>query len=108
MKKSILKLSILSLLFLLCVPMVQAADAYAEPAANIESEMSEIQISVSGGNTIHVKNAEGFVVEVYSITGAQILAQRVDSNSKDYEVSNLQKGCYIVKVGKVTRKVYIK
>mgnify|MGYP003414723536 CR=1 FL=1 len=32
---------------------------------------------------------------------------RVDNNDKYYDL-NLPKGCYIVKVGKVVRKIYIK
>lgn len=108
MKKSILKISFAIILSMSFAPIAVASEAFAEPATGIESEIEEIQISVSGGNTIHIKNAEGALIEVYSITGAQILSQRVDSNSKNFEISNLQKGCYIVKVGKLTRKVYIK
>lgn len=108
MKKTILKISFILLISMLCAPAAYALEPFAEPATSIENEVEEIQITVSGGNTIHVKNAEGLVIEIYSITGAQVLSQRVDSSSKNYEISNLQKGCYIVKVGKLTRKVYIK
>ena len=108
MKISLLKISILSLLLALSTSSMVASGMYPEPAAEIENEMNEVQITVSNGNIVHVKNAEGALIEVYSITGAQILSQRVDSNCKSYEISNLQKGCYIVKVGKVTRKIFIK
>ncbi len=108
MKISLLKISILSLLLALSTSSMVASGMYPEPAAEIENEMNEVQITVSNGNIVYVKNAEGALIEVYSITGAQILSQRVDSNCKSYEISNLQKGCYIIKVGKVTRKIFIK
>ncbi len=108
MKKSILIISILSLATMLNTTDAMASEMWAEPAAEIEQEMQEVQITVSGGNTITVKNAEGALIEIYSITGAQIVSQRVDSNCKLYEIQNLQKGCYIVKVGKMTKKVFIK
>lgn len=110
MKKSILKYTLVTLLLALCSPAMAAdysADAFAEPDA-VESEMNEVQIVVHGGNTVQVKNAEGQIIEVYSITGAQVMAVKVDSSSKVYEITTLQKGCYIVKVGKVTRKIFIK
>ena len=110
MKKSILKYTLVTLLLALS-PIAMAADysadAFAEPDA-IEGEMNEVQIIVHGGNTVQVKNAEGQIIEVYSITGAQVMAVKVDSSSKVYEITTLQKGCYIVKVGKVTRKIFIK
>ena len=111
MKKSLLKSTFITLLLALCSPLAMAADfsadAFAEPDA-VESEMNEVQIIVHGGNTVQVKNAEGQIIEVYSITGAQVMAVKVDSSSKMYEITTLQKGCYIVKVGKVTRKIFIK
>lgn len=108
MKKSILKISFLSLLLALGTPAMMAAEMIPEPAADTEMEINEVQITVSNGNIVYVKNAEGALIQVYSITGAEIMAQRVESNCKSYEISNLQKGCYIIKVGKVTRKVFIK
>jgi hypothetical protein len=108
MKKSLLKITVLSLLLALHSPILVASEMYPEPVAEIENEINEVQITVSNGNIVYVKNAEGALIEVYNITGAQILSQRVESNCKIYEISNLQKGCYIVKVGKVTRKIFIK
>lgn len=108
MKKSLLKISVISLLLALHSPILVASEMYPEPVAEIENEINEVQITVSNGNIVYVKNAEGALIEVYNITGAQILSQRVESNCKIYEISNLQKGCYIVKVGKVTRKIFIK
>jgi len=107
MKKSLLKISLITLL-VFNINGTMAFDPFAEPATNIDIEMSDIQIKVSGGNTISIKNAEGMTIEVYSITGEQIVCHKIDSDSKVYEISNLQKGCYIVKVGKITRKVFIK
>ena len=50
---------------------------------------------------IHV-NEE--VAEVFDITGKCVVSMRIDSQDKTVHLA-LGKGCYIVRVGKVTRKV---
>ena len=79
-----------------------------EPIPAVENEMEQIHISVTNGSTIQIKNAEGEILEVYSITGEKVYTQRIDSPSKSYELSYLPKGFYLVKAGNVTRKVYLK
>ena len=79
-----------------------------EPYPIIETEAEQVQISVTNGTTIQVKNADGQILEVYSITGEKVYTQRIDSPSKSYELSHLPKGCYLVRVGNTTRKVYLK
>lgn len=72
----------------------------------IEQTLQSIDISVSG-NVIHVTGAAGQDLYIYNITGVRVKSIRVDSNDKRYEL-NLPKGCYIVKVGKVVRKISIR
>lgn len=93
---------------MLNVNLAEASTYTPEPLPAIENEMEQVQISVSNGSTIHVKFADGKVLEVYSITGEKVYTQRIDSPSKSYELSSLPKGFYLVKVGDVTRKVFLK
>lgn len=74
--------------------------------SQIEMEQNQFTISVSG-SSIRVKNADGQTLEIYSLTGEKVYTQVIDSASKSFELSQLQRGYYIVKVGKFTRKVYL-
>jgi len=75
--------------------------------AQIETEQSAVSVSVSE-STLHVRNAEKMILEVFSITGEKVFTMRIDSSSKNIDLDNLSKGCYIVRIGKYTRKIYLK
>lgn len=77
----------------------------AEPfvASAIAEEPGEMSVEVRG-NVLHIVGAQGATLEVYDVTGKRVLTTRVDSNDKRVAL-NLGKGCYIVKVGKITRKI---
>lgn len=98
------KLLILSLSFMLLS--VSSAMAQDIQKTQIENEQLPITVSVAG-STINVKNAQGLVMEVYDVTGKKLAAIRIESNDKTYELS-VPKGCYIIKIGKMARKVYLK
>ena len=72
----------------------------------IENEVTEITIAVSGSQ-LHITNAAGQTLEIYNLTGVRVATLRIDSDDKTFNV-NLPKGCYMVKVGKVVRKVSFK
>ena len=73
-----------------------------------ESQMEQNQITITvSGSSIRVKNADGQTLEIYGITGEKVYSQVIDSTSKIFELSQLQRGYYIVKIGKFTRKVYL-
>lgn len=92
--------------FLLAMPMeVKAQDI--QQRTTIEQEVAPITISVNE-STIHIKNAEKMVIEIYNMTGVKVVTQRIDSSDKMIELDNLPKGCYIIKIGKVARKVYLR
>ena len=98
------KLLILSLsLILLNVPSVIAQDIQK---TQIENEQLPVTVSVVG-STINVKNAQNLVMEVYDITGKKVASIRIESNDKTYELS-VPRGCYIIKIGSMARKVYLK
>ena len=98
------KLLILSLSFMLLnVPSIMAQDIQK---TQIENEQLPVTVSVVG-NTINAKNAQNLVMEVYDITGTKVAAIRIESNDKTYELS-VPRGCYIIKIGSMARKVYLK
>ena len=72
-----------------------------------EQDFDDVNISVVNESTLHVTGASGQVLYVYNVAGICVKSFRVDSNDKRYEL-NLPKGCYIVKVGKVVRKISIR
>jgi hypothetical protein len=71
----------------------------------IEQAFQEIVVSVSN-STLHVSGANGEVLSIYNLAGVKVQSFKVEGNDKRYEL-NLPKGCYIVKVGKVVRKISI-
>ena len=87
--------------FLLGVP-VSAVDQPEE----VESEMSAVTLTFQNGR-IHVTNADGQNLEIFNLTGVRVANIRIDSNDKQISL-NIPRGCYIMKVGKVVRKVTIK
>lgn len=72
-----------------------------------QQEFEEVAISLNNA-TLHIKNAENKVVEIYNMAGVKVVTYRIDSNNKAIDLNQFAKGCYIVKVGKVARKVYLR
>ena len=78
----------------------------AEPMTDgIEMSASGIQLTIKDGN-VHIVGAQGEVMEVFNLTGAKVATIRIDSGDKTFAL-NLSKGCYLIKVGKVVRKISI-
>ncbi len=69
-------------------------------------EKSDVQISVSK-SVVYINNAEGQVMEVISLTGRHVMSVRIESPAQKIELTNIPKGCYIIKVGKVVRKILV-
>ena len=99
---------LLTILFI--VPMLlgtmvtKAAETEAE--IGISQPQTEVEIIVEQG-AIRVVGAVGEVMHVYNVTGVEVMNIRVESQDKRFHV-NLPKGFYIIKVGKVVRKVYLR
>jgi len=103
-KEMIKKLQIIALsLLLVGAPMSLMAQGERD---EIETEMSAVNLSVNGSK-VHVTGADGQTLEVYNLTGVKVATIRIDSNDKAMTL-NLQRGCYILKVGKVVRKISIR
>ena len=95
--------AVLSLMMLVAVPATVSAATAIEI---IDNEIQTISVSVSE-SVLHVTGANGEVLHIYNVTGMKLMSVRVEGQDKKIEI-NLPKGCYIVKVGKVVRKSYIK
>ena len=85
------------------VPSVASANDAIEI---IDSEAQNVTISLTE-TTLHVAGANGQVLYVYNVAGVRVMSVKVEGQDKKIEL-NLPKGCYIVKVGKVVRKISIK
>ena len=86
---------------------MQAFDANV---AGIEEAVGEAKITVnnnSDNQEVRVQDAESQRLEVYNVLGVRVASYRVDSNDKTFTLG-LQRGCYILKVGKVVRKTFIR
>ena len=69
-----------------------------QPSSNITIDIKNKEIRVSGAN--------GKKIEIYNLTGVSISTIQIESNDATLPL-NLSKGCYILKVGKVVRKISI-
>jgi hypothetical protein len=93
-----------------------AAMMFGIPATMIASSTRSIEIIeqeilqpavVLQGNTLVVSNSNGQMLYIYNVAGVRVMSVKVDGPERSYELS-LPKGCYIVKVGKVVRKISVK
>lgn len=88
------------------VPTTANASVLKEYGAGImDFQDSEVTISYSQGS-VYVSGGEGLTIEVVSLTGNKVFEEVITSPSQKFDL-NIPKGCYIVKVGKVVRKVSI-
>lgn len=69
-------------------------------------DKNDIQITVSQ-SVVRITGAEGLVMEVISLTGRHVMSVRIESPAQKVELTNIPKGCYIIKVGKVVRKIVV-
>jgi hypothetical protein len=105
MTKTILYLSIVAT-FLFAMALPQSAKA--SPAVEIvDMDFQEVTITVNSESVLRVTGAAGQTLSIYNVAGVCIMNIKVDGADKSYNL-NLPKGCYIVKVGKVVRKISIR
>lgn len=120
MKQSVRYILFIALILVGFAPAVRAAQAADFPAPATEApamtpelpaigpdgiSLDEITISAKG-NQIRVQNADGQTLDVYNITGVKVASHRLDSDDKTITL-NVARGIYIIKVGKVARRVNI-
>ena len=72
----------------------------------VAEQIDKISMTIEG-KTVVVDNAQGETLIVVSLTGRQVAQYSIDSPSQRIEL-NLSKGCYVLKVGNIVRKVSIR
>ena len=87
----------------LCAPVCGAT---SEEMMTLPETENVITMSVSGCN-VHVCGAEGETLDIYNLAGVKVKSIRIDSADKTIQLS-LSKGCYILKIGDVARKMSIR
>ena len=90
---------ILSILFSVILLMGHPTEIY-------DNDFNTITITLAG-SVLKVSGANGQMLQVYNVAGVKVMSVKVDGDERNYDLS-LPKGCYIVKVGKVVRKVSIR
>jgi hypothetical protein len=104
MMKKYLRYIPLVALFMLGTPVAHASNIEAVQAEQqIDDDLS---ISISG-QTVTICGAQGATLEIVSLTGRKVMQAKIDSPAQRIEL-NIPKGCYILKVGKVARKITVK
>lgn len=83
------------------------ASTYAQAESDaVENSLSGITLTVNG-TKVHVTGANGENMEIFNLTGVKVSSISIDSADKSLTLT-LPKGCYILKVGKVVRKISIR
>lgn len=99
--------NILYILFAFSILWVAPNKANAMNAVEIiENDFEHVSVSINQ-SVVRIVGAMGLNLQVYNVAGVRVLSVAIDSNDKKFDL-NLPKGCYIVKVGKVVRKISIK
>ncbi len=102
--KKLLPICSLSLALMLLTPTTMTAMMVAP---GIEQVMDDdINIAING-QTVTITGGQDKILEVVSLTGRRVMTVKIDSPSQKVEL-NIQKGCYILKIGKVVRKVTVR
>ena len=105
MTKRILTIAFTMALSCLVPVTANAAPAYLAGVMEVAVDQ-DVTITYSDG-VLSVTGAEGQILEIVSLTGKKIMDVKVESPAQKIEL-NIPKGYYIVKVGKVVRKVSIR
>lgn len=104
MKKNIMILTTLALLSMGTPAMAMEMVSEMGVAEQIEERTPTLSVD---GNSVSVQGASGMTLEVVSLTGRAVAQYKIESPAQRVEL-NLPKGCYILKVGKVVRKVTVR
>ena len=104
MKKNVIIITTLALLSLGTPAMAMEMVSEMGVAEQVEERAPAINFD---GNTVSVQGASGMTLEVISLTGRAVAQYKIDSPAQRVEL-NLPKGCYILKVGKVVRKITVR
>ena len=104
MTKRILILSFIATLGLMAPQIVNAGEAEM-PA--VEQAIDEDVVIKISGQSVTISGAQGQTLEVISLTGRCVMSAKIESPTQRIDL-NVPKGCYILKIGKVVRKVTVR
>ena len=104
MTKRLLIFSFIATLTLMAPQAMYASEA--EMPALEQTIVEDINITISG-QTVTISGAQGQTLEVISLTGRRVMAAKIESPAQRIDL-NVPKGCYILKIGKVVRKVTVR
>jgi len=100
------RLLILSLVTVFSLTAPLAASASNVEAFAVEQTIDDEVVIAVEGQSVTITGAQGQTLEVVSLTGRRVMTVKIDSPAQRIEL-NIPKGCYILKVGKVVRKVSV-
>ena len=104
MKKKLLIFSTVSLLMLGTPAMAGHMVMEMGVAEQIDEQTPTISVN---NNVVNIQGGNGMTLEVVSLTGRAVASYIIESPSQRIDL-NLPKGCYILKIGKVVRKVTVR
>ena len=84
---------------------VLAAQQLMDPEVSAQVD-SKITLEVKG-SSINVCGAQGMELQVISLTGRLLATYRIESPVQRVDL-NLSRGCYVIKIGDIARKVLIR
>lgn len=70
------------------------------------AEFNDINIYIEQNN-LRVTGGEGLKLQIFNVTGVLVVSENIDSTDKRFSL-DLPRGCYIVKVGKLVKKISVK
>ena len=100
------RLLILSLAGLIAASLPAVLSATPLEFAAVEQVDSQVEINIEG-QTVYITGAQGEELIVVSLTGRQVVKTKIETPAQRVEL-NVPKGCYILKVGKVVRKIQVR
>lgn len=100
-----LLISIIVLVFTF-IPFSPVVASEMEIAGMEQIDEPNINIVVNH-SSLHITGAAGMVLKVVSLTGKPVAEVKIESPAQRVEL-NIPRGCYILKVGKIVRKVSIR
>lgn len=88
---------------------VMSMTSRAAVSFNVESLEQDNSVSsiTMVENTLHVIGANGQMLKIYNVAGICVLNFKVEGMDKRFDLP-LPKGVYIVKIGKIVRKISVK
>ncbi len=101
--KKLLPIYSLTLAFMLFVPSTMMAVMVAPGIEQMVED--EVNVTISG-QTVMITGGQNMTLEVVSLTGRRVMSVKIENTSQKVEL-NIPKGCYILKIGKVVRKISV-